>query len=126
MQQENATPVCVKCGAPAVIRLEYCHSDFCASCFSLNFEQKVARAVREFKLLQKGDMVAVGVSGGKDSGALLFALQKLSEKMGGITLKAVLVDEGIEGYRNKAAECAEQLCERLGMKLERISYSQAF
>ncbi len=84
------------------------------------------RANRQFGLLRRGDAIAVGVSGGKDSAALLFALKKFADKIGEITLKPVLVDEGIDGYRNRAAECAEKLCSRLGLQLHTISYEQAF
>lgn len=116
---------CGKCGGQAVMRLEHARTDFCGKCFSKNFEEKVAKANHDFKLVRRGDVVAVGVSGGKDSAAMLFVLKKLADKIGEITLKPVLVDEGIDGYRNKAIICAEKVCERLQMPLEKISYSEA-
>lgn len=36
------------------------------------------RAVQDYDMIAEGDRIAVGVSGGKDSGALLFALNQLS------------------------------------------------
>ena len=38
----------------------------------------IRRAVQEYGMIEDGDRIAVGVSGGKDSGALLFALDQLS------------------------------------------------
>ena len=35
----------------------------------------VKRAVEEFNMIEDGDVVGVGVSGGKDSSALLYALR---------------------------------------------------
>ncbi|HBE77279.1 MAG TPA: tRNA 2-thiocytidine(32) synthetase TtcA, partial [Firmicutes bacterium] len=36
--------------------------------------QKVLRAIREFKMIEPGDRVLVGFSGGKDSAFLLYVL----------------------------------------------------
>jgi uncharacterized protein (TIGR00269 family) len=77
-------------------------------------------------MLRRGDRVAVGVSGGKDSAALLYALDKLAKRIGQVTLLPVLIDEGIAGYRDVAAVNAVQLCKRLGLNLTVFSYSQLF
>ena len=118
--------VCGKCGKTAVVRQEYSRLDYCASCFSSMFEAKIAKANHQFGLLRRGDVVAVGVSGGKDSGAMLFALDKLARKIGSIELKPILVDEGIAGYRDKAAKCAKQLCKTLEIELQTVSAKKVF
>ncbi|MBI2445033.1 TIGR00269 family protein [Candidatus Micrarchaeota archaeon] len=117
------TVSCGHCQGEAVLRLDYANLDLCGRCFSRLFERRVARANREFKMVRPGDVVAVGVSGGKDSAALLYVLHKMSKK-GRFTVKPVLVDEGIAGYRDVATKKAEELCQRLGLELAIVSYQE--
>jgi uncharacterized protein (TIGR00269 family) len=104
----------------------YSGLSLCKNCFTEQFEGRVKKANREFGLLRRGDRIAVGVSGGKDSGAMLYTLNKLCKKIGDIELIPVLVDEGIIGYRDKSAECARALCELLGLDLVEKSFAQEF
>ena len=56
------------------------------------------KAVEEYSMLEKGDKIAVGVSGGKDSLALLCALVKLKRVLGiDYEVVALTIDMGIEG-----------------------------
>ncbi len=119
-------PSCGKCGGEAVVQLPYTKTDLCRNCFCDLFEQRVRRANRDFQLIRRGEVVAVAVSGGKDSQAMLFVLHKLAKEIGNVSLKPVLIDEGIEGYRNVAAENAKKLCEQLGFELTVASYKNDF
>jgi uncharacterized protein (TIGR00269 family) len=88
-------------------------------------ERTFLRTISEGDMIRRGDKVAVGLSGGKDSSTLLYLLNKHKEKFG-IELCAVLVDEGIEGYRSITKEAAEKLCRQLGVELKVLSYRQEF
>ena len=56
------------------------------------------KAVEEYSMIEAGDKIAVGVSGGKDSLALLCALTKLKRVLGiDYTVVAITIDMGLEG-----------------------------
>ena len=69
------------------------------------------QAINDFQMIQDGDKIAVGVSGGKDSLALLYALTGLQkfipEK---IQLVAVTVDLGFGEFQT---ESVKELCKKL-------------
>jgi uncharacterized protein (TIGR00269 family) len=77
------------------------------------FDKRVRKTIREFGMLKKGDRVAVGMSGGKDSCALLHSLAKLNLP---IELVAITIDEGIKNYREKTLLNAKKECEKLGIE----------
>src|SRR3989344_2621998 len=117
--------VCTKCGKPAAISLRYANMDLCQSHFTRMFEARVMRTVREYRMLKKGDVVAVGVSGGKDSCVMLNLLYKISQSLP-FTLTAITIDEGIAGYRNKSLEVAKKECGKLGIPLKVVSFDAEF
>lgn len=72
------------------------------------------QAINDFKMIQNGDKIAIGISGGKDSLALLYALNGLQkfipEK---IEIVAVTVDLG---FGNFETESVKELCNKLGIQ----------
>lgn len=71
------------------------------------------QAIDDYDLIQDGDHIAVGVSGGKDSLTLLYALHELQcfypKKF---TLSAITVDLGLEGFELSPVK---SLCERFSI-----------
>jgi len=72
------------------------------------------RAIQEYNMIEEGDRIAVGVSGGKDSGAMLFALHLLSQFYPKkFSIVAIIIDMGTgmdyapleERIRGKGIEC---------------------
>ncbi len=83
-----------------------------------NFTSLVRKAVDEYRMIDDGDSVAVGVSGGKDSLLLLCALQHLQRFYPKrFSLRAITVELGFPGM--DFAPVAE-LCRRLGVPYARI------
>jgi tRNA 2-thiocytidine biosynthesis protein TtcA len=73
--------------------------------------KKVTKAITEHRLVGDGDRVMVGLSGGKDSWALLQVLDVLRKRAPiDFSLVAVTVDSGYDGYRHDliAKTCEER------------------
>ena len=71
------------------------------------------QAVDTYDMISAGDHIAVGISGGKDSLTLLYALQGLMQFYPKhFTLSAISVDLGYEGFDLSPVR---ELCEQLGV-----------
>ena len=69
------------------------------------------KAVDDYQMIEEGDKIAIGVSGGKDSLTLLYALKGLQRFYPKhFELTAVTVNLGFEGFDLTAVK---QLCEEL-------------
>ena len=99
--------------------------NLCKSCFIKYFEKKVLKTIRQYNLIDNKDEVAVGLSGGKDSMTCLYIMVRFMKKIGR-QVKALLINEGIEGYRNKTIEDAEKLCKELKIPLKIVSLKKEF
>lgn len=78
------------------------------------YTRKMLRAIREFDLIQPGDRVLVGLSGGKDSSFLLYALSVFQKhQIIPFTLGALTVDLGFDAAfpMHRLAD----YCQRLGV-----------
>ena len=75
--------------------------------------QKVTEYNKKYSMLQKGDSVLVGLSGGADSVCLLYILKELAEKLH-FSVYALHVNHGIRGMEADADEqFAANLCNKL-------------
>jgi tRNA 2-thiocytidine biosynthesis protein TtcA len=73
--------------------------------------KKATKAITDFNLVEEGDRIMVGLSGGKDSWALIQILDVLQQRAPiDFSIVAVNVDSGYEGYQHKqvAASCQER------------------
>ena len=98
----------------------------CKNHFTIYFENKVFKTIRQYGLLDKEENLGIAVSGGKDSLTVLHILNKLSKENPKITINAIAIDEGIAGYRDKTLITAKEFCDKNGIKLHIFSYKEEF
>lgn len=78
-------------------------------------EEEVFRKIRQEGLIEEGDLVIAGLSGGADSVCMLLLLAGYREKIG-FSLCAVHVEHGIRGEESRRdAGFAEALCKKHGI-----------
>ena len=83
-----------------------------ASPLEARIGKKTTKAITDFKLIEDGDRVMVGLSGGKDSWALLQILDKLRQRAPiTFSLIAVNVDSGYKEYKH---DLIAKTCEARG------------
>lgn len=81
---------------------------------------KVLQTIRDGSLLEQGDRVTVGLSGGADSVALLCVLQELRCELG-ISLQAVHVNHCLRGAEADRDEAfCEALCRSIGVSFASV------
>ena len=97
----------------------------CKACYSYYIEKKVKKSIRKYEMIKYGSHIAVGLSGGKDSVVLLYILNKITEKQN-IKLSAIIIDEGVENYRNRGIDIALDLVKRLDIPYKLLSYKELY
>ena len=79
----------------------------------------ILRTIKTHTMLQPGDNIITGLSGGADSVALLHALLHIKEELGIAQIFAVHVNHGLRGEAAAADEnFCRRLCEGLGIPLQ--------
>jgi uncharacterized protein (TIGR00269 family) len=104
----------------------YSGERLCKRCFTESIERKVRAAISKYKMLDFNDIVAVAVSGGKDSITLLEVMAKMQRKHPMAKLIAVTVDEGIKNYRDEALKITDATCKKLRIPHHIVSFKQLY
>ena len=96
----------------------------CAT-FNRRIVEGAREVIDEYNLINANELIAVALSGGKDSVLTLHILADLMDELN-FDLVAVSIDEGINGYRSEGVEAARANCEKLGIQLVEGSFQQGF
>ncbi len=117
---------CQRCARSAVVYQKYSNAHFCRAHFIEDVERKIKRDIRKFRMVEKGDRIAVALSGGKDSTVLLYVLHKIFQDRKDLELSAITIDEGIKRYREHTLEHAVKLTGELGIPHHIRSFREGF
>ncbi len=109
---------CQRCTNESIIRLPYGPHAFCQEHFIAFFENRVKQFTRTQKMFSANEKIAIAVSGGKDS---VVALNMVKQIMPHNEIVGISIDEGIDGYRNKAIDEAVKNYEQLDIDYKIVS-----
>lgn len=99
----------------------------CKDCFSWCFEEEIHWTIATANLIEPGDRIAIGASGGKDSTVLAHVLKLLNERHNyGAELLLLSIDEGIAGYRDDSLETVKRNRSQYNLPLTILSYQDLF
>lgn len=82
---------------------------------------RINNLIHDYNLINEHELIAVALSGGKDSVLTLHALKNYQNYLD-FDLVAVSVDEGIEGYRQHGIDAAIDNAEKLDVRLVQKSF----
>lgn len=84
---------------------------------------RINSLISDYELIKEGELIALALSGGKDSVLTLHALKNYQNILD-FDLVAISVDEGIEGYRSHGVEAAISNAQDLGVRLIQKSFRE--
>lgn len=115
---------CSICGRPAVYVNRISGQAYCKKHFLEYFDKKVRRTIRKYRMFSSREHIVVAVSGGKDSLSLLHYLYNLSKRVPGWKITALLIDEGIGGYRDITKKDFLRVVNELGVNYKIASFKE--
>ncbi|TXT15647.1 hypothetical protein VHUM_00150 [Vanrija humicola] len=126
------TPCSICLTARALVKRPKTGQQVCKQCFFEVFEEEVhmtitTGAVGGGSIFERGERVAIGASGGKDSTVLAHVLTILNRRYDyGLDLHLLSIDEGIKGYRDDSLETVKQNQAEYGLPLKILSYDELY
>ena len=115
---------CDLCSSDAVTLIEYNGSHLCAEHFMKYVGRRVNKEIRKQIHVKSGDTVAAAVSGGKDSMIMLQFLNEIFGSRPDVTLHAIAIDEGVDGYRPPSIDVVKKYCTEYDIPLSIRSFSE--
>nr|CDJ81644.1 PP-loop domain containing protein [Haemonchus contortus] len=116
-----------ECTRNAAVKRALDDTALCAPCFSKGFEEEVHKTIVSSNLFRRGERIAIGASGGKDSTVLAYVMKTLNERYDyGLDLVLLSIDEGIKGYRDDSLEAVERNRVEYCMPLTVLTYKDLY
>ncbi|ODV63155.1 Ncs6p [Ascoidea rubescens DSM 1968] len=99
----------------------------CQLCFFNVFETEIHQTITNNNLYHRGEKLALGASGGKDSTVLAYVMKTLNDRYDyGLDLVLLSIDEGIVGYRDDSLATVKRNQVQYGLPLEIVSYKDLY
>ncbi|CCF59012.1 hypothetical protein KAFR_0F04170 [Kazachstania africana CBS 2517] len=99
----------------------------CKECFFYVFETEIHNTIVSNNVFYRGERVAIGASGGKDSTVLAYLIKLLNERHNyGIDITLLSVDEGIVGYRDDSLATVMRNQKQYNLPLEIVSFKELY
>lgn len=118
---------CVECGGRAHLKRPKNRKELCRECFYSVFENEIHNTITSNSLFSRGDTVAIGASGGKDSTVLAHIMKTLNKRHDyGLNLVLLSIDEGISGYRDDSLETVKRNQIQYDLPLKILSYQELY
>jgi len=115
---------CSMCKSKAFISLKYAGIRLCKEHFKTYFINRVAKTIKKYQMIKHNEKILIGVSGGKDSIAMLHALTEILKDTN--ELMAVHIDLGINEYSTKSREIFNQICSTIKIENKVISIKEKY
>ena len=99
----------------------------CQACFFMVFEEEIHHTITTNNLFKRGERIAIGASGGKDSTVLAHIMTTLNKRYDyGLELELLSIDEGIIGYRDDSLETVKKNQQTYAVPLTIVSYKELY
>lgn len=105
---------CRFCERPAIVRLRYANLSLCDEHFKKYYMGRIKKILDKHRI--RGEIL-VAVSGGKDSMALLHALNEISKVEDSIGITAFHINLGIYDYSQKSEDVVKKFAKEIGVVL---------
>lgn len=124
----KVSQLCELCHArKALLRRPKNLQKICKLCFFHVFETEIHNTIVSNNLFYRGERIAVGASGGKDSTVLAYILKLLNERYDyGLDIVLLSIDEGIIGYRDDSLATVKRNQVQYDLPLEIVSYRDLY
>jgi len=127
MNYKNKTKICTSCESnQAFFARSFSGELLCKNCFCKSIESKVKSTISKYKMFNYDDKIALALSGGKDSVNLLHILSRIQKNQKKSSIIAIIIDEGIQNYRDEALDIAISNCKDLGIDYKITSFKEIY
>jgi len=115
---------CKICRRPAAIEIRRHHAVFCRDHFFEHMTRQVERTIHDYRMIEPGDRLLLGVSGGKDSLALWDLLTDLGYPVDGVYIELGIGGE--RGYSSESRQLAEQYAKNRDLHLRVVDLATEY